>query len=139
MALAILAMHDPRYIKRFREDGIEFRNPLANKIVLAAGSLFAEGAGAAHGAEKERIFEALDPDEETEFRKQFDNIQTGPDEEAFYRETKNGYLIGKYREEKAEITNNIAVAEKIGNAEEIERLAIRLMELDKLINSLAEG
>ena len=138
MAFVILAMHDPRYIKRFREDGIEFRGALTNKILLVEESLCAEDAGAIHGIERERIFEALDPDEEAAFAGQLASIQTGPDDEAFYRETKAGYLTGRYRDEKAEVMNNLAVAEKMGNTEEIEKLAARLIELDRLINSATE-
>lgn len=138
MAFAILAMHDPSYIKRFREDGIVFGSALANKIVLVEESLCPDGLSGGRGINKEKIFEALDPDEETEFSKQLESIQTGPDDEAFYKETKAGYLSGKYRDEKAEVTNNIAVAEKMGRTDEIERLVQRLIELDNLINITME-
>lgn len=138
MALVILAMHNPRYIKRFSDDGIEIRSALASKALSAAESLPDTDAGAAHGIEKEKIFEALDPDEEAVFTRYYDTIQIGPDDEAFYRETKAGYLTARYRDEKAELTNNIAVAEKMGNTEEIERLALRLIEIDRLINKTME-
>ena len=138
MAFAILAMHDPAYIKRFDEDGIVFGSALANKILLAERSLYSENPSAARGIDRKRIFEALDPDEEAEFVRQLDSIQTGPDDEAFYRETKAGYLAGKYRDEKAEVTNSIAVAEKMGRTDEIERLVTRLVELDSLISSTME-
>ena len=138
MAFAILAMHDPAYIKRFDEDGIVFGSALANKILLAERSLYSENPSAARGIDRKRIFEALDPDEEAEFVRQLDSIQTGPDDEAGYRETKAGYLIGKYRDEKAEVTNSIALAEKLGRTCEIEKLVKRLMELDSLINSIME-
>ena len=138
MAFVILAMHDPRYIRRFREDGIVFGSALANKILLVEESLCSDAQTAVRGINKEKIFEALDPDEEAEFRRQLGSVQTGPDDEAFYKETKAGYLTGKYRDEKAEVTNNIAVAEKMGRADEIERLVTRLMELDSLINTLME-
>lgn len=138
MAFAILAMHDPRFIRRFREDGIVFGSALANKVMLVEESLCEDPQTAVHGISKEKIFEALDPDEEAEFAKQLDSFQIGPDDEAFYRETKAGYLAGKYRDEKAEVTNRIAVAEKMGSTDEIERLVTRLMELDSLINKLME-
>ena len=138
MAFAILAMHDPRYIKRFREDGIVFGSALANKILLVEESLCNDAQTAVRGISKESIFEALDPDEEAEFAKQLESIQLGPDDEVFYKETKAGYLAGKYRDEKAEVTNNIAVAEKMGRTDEIERLVARLMELDSLINTTME-
>ena len=138
MAFAILAMHDPSYIKRFREDGIVFGSALANKIMLVEESLCPDGQSGGRGIEKEKIFEALDPDEEAEFSKQLEMIQTGPDDEAFYRETKAGYLSGKYRDEKAEVMNNIAVAEKLGRTDEIEKLVQRLIELDELIKKTME-
>jgi len=138
MAFVILAMHDPRYIRRFSEDGIVFGNALANKILLVEESLCNESQTAVRGISKERIFEALDPDEEAEFARQLESIQIGPDDEVFYKETKAGYLSGKYRDEKAEVTNNIAVAEKMGRTDEIEKLVTRLMELDSLISKTME-
>ena len=138
MAFVILAMHDPRYIRRFREDGIVFGSALANKILLVEESLCNESQTAVRGISKERIFEALDPDEEAEFARQLESIQIGPDDEVFYKETKAGYLSGKYRDEKAEVTNNIAVAEKMGRTDEIEKLVTRLMELDSLISKTME-
>jgi hypothetical protein len=125
-------------LSRFREDGIEFRSALSNKILLAIASICENEGRQVHGIEKERIFEALDPEEEAEFRRRLETIRTGSDDEAFYRETKAGYLSGQYRDEKAEITNNIAVAEKMVNTEEIERLAVRLMELEQLIKNTME-
>ena len=138
MAFVILAMHEPRFIRRFREDGIVFGSALANKILLVEESLCDDPQTANRGISKERIFEALDPDEEAEFSKQLDSFQIGPDDEAFYRETKAGYMAGKYRDEKAEVTNRIAVAEKMGMTGEIEKLVARLMELDSLINLTME-
>jgi DNA primase len=139
MAFVILAMHEPRFIRRFREDGIVFGYALANKIVLAVESLCNESQTAVRGISKEKIFEVLDPDEEAEFRRQLILIQIGPDDEAFYKETRAGYLAGKYRDEKAEVTNRIAVAEKMGNTDEIEKLAARLIELDSLISNTYGG
>ena len=131
-------MHYPRYIKRFEEDGISFEGALTNKIMLALKSLSSEKMSAVHGIDKEKVFEALDPEEETIFRKACEGIQTGPDEEVYYNETKAGYLKAKYRDEKVEVTNKIAVAEKMGRTAEIDELASRLIELDMLINKLTE-
>ena len=138
MAFAILAMQDPRYIARFREDGIEIRGALSNKILLAEESLFEQDQGAIHGIDQKRLFEALDPDEEAEFRRQLNAIRPGADDEAFYEQMKAEYLRVKYRDEMAEINNRIAVADKMGDAGEIDRLLIRLKELDRLINNLTE-
>jgi hypothetical protein len=138
MAFAILAMHDPRYIKRLDDDGIGFEGALTSKIMLAIKSLCDENGKAVHGIEKERVFEALDPEEESAFRKATESIQIGPDDEAFYRETKAGYLSAKYKDEKIEVTNKIAVAEKMGRSDEIEELAARLIQLDNMINKMTE-
>lgn len=138
MAFAKLAMQDPRYIKRLDDDGIKFDGTLTNKIMLAIKSLCSEDGKAVHGIDKEKVFEALDPEEEAAFRRATDNIQTGPDDKAFYNETKSGYLSAKYKDEKLEITNKIAVAEKMGRADDIEELAARLIELDTMINKLTE-
>jgi hypothetical protein len=131
-------MHDPRYIKRFDDDGIRFEGVLTNKIMLALKSLCADNGTAAHEIDKEKVFEVLDPEEESVFRKACESIQTGPDEEVYYNETKAGYLKAKYRDEKVEVTNRIAVAEKMGRTAEIDELAARLIELDMLINKLTE-
>ena len=138
MAFAVLAMHDPRYLKRFEDDEIRFEGPLAYKIIKSIRNLYPEGNAGVHGADLSRICEALDPEEEAAFRRVYANTFTGPDDEAFYRETKSGYLSAKYKDEKAEITNKIAVAEKMGNTGEIEELAGRLIKIDALINKLTE-
>ena len=138
MAFAILAMHDPRYIARLKEDGIVLRGALSNKIMLAAESLYENDRSAVHGIDKEKIFEMLDPDEETEFRRQLNMIRTGPDDEAFYREMKGAFLVRKYRDERAEIDNRIALAEKMGDESSIGDLLKRLGELDQLIRNITE-
>ena len=138
ISLLMLVTRDHRYLKRFRDDGIEFRTGLADKIRSAEELLTGSIKPGALGIDANKISEALDPDDEAAFRKYLNSIQIGPDDEAFYRQTKAGYLINNYRAERLEIMNNLAVAEKLGKTEELEKLASRLMELDKLINQLTE-
>lgn len=138
MAFCVLAIHDPRYIKRLKEDGISFEGALTNKIMSAIRSLYAGSGNAVHGIESERVFEALDPEEESVFRRVYEKIQTGSDEEVFYKETMSGYLAARYRDEKVEVRNRIAVAERMGDNGEIDDLAARLIELDTLIGKLTE-
>jgi hypothetical protein len=128
-------MNNTRYISRFDEDGIEFRSALADKILSAESSLAEELPHGIHRIDQEDICRALEPEEETVFREIADSIQIGPDDELFYKEARNGYLVLKYRDERAEVMNQLAVAEKTGQTSEIEGLASRLIELDKLINS----
>ena len=138
VAFLLLSMNNVKYLKRFEEDGIKFRTRLANKIKSAEELLSQDLKPGTHGIESTQIAQALDPDEETEFRRYLDSIQIGPDDEDFYKKTKAGYLINNCRAERSEVMNELAVAEKLGRTEDIERLASRLIDLDKLINELTE-
>ena len=89
-----------------------------------------------HRIDHRRVAEQLDPDQEAVFRKYLNSIQIGPDDEAFYRETRASYLINNYRSEKSEVMNDLAIAEKTGNSEEISRLAAKLIEIDRLIQAV---
>lgn len=138
MSMLVLAMNNIRYIRRFTEDGIRFRSALANKILSVMDSFGDELSAGVHRIEIDDIAAALEPDEERIFRGIAESIQIGPDDEAFYRELKDGYMINQYREELAEVRNELAVAEKIGHEDEVIKLLGRQMELDKLINNLTE-
>lgn len=138
MSLVILAMNNTRYLRRFTDDGIEFRTALACKILSAMESAAGDQPGGTHRIEIEEIAAALDPDEEALIRRMAGSIKIGSDDEAFYRETKDGYLINRYREELAQVKNELAVAAKIGREDEVIRLAGRQLELDGLINSITE-
>jgi hypothetical protein len=78
----------------------------------------------------------LDPDEESQFRKYLSSVRIGPDDEAFYRETKASYFINNYKMEKSELMNELSIAEKTGREDEIEKIAARLIRLDKLIENI---
>ena len=138
ISLLMLVTRDYRYLKRFRDDGIEFRTGLADKIRSAEESLTETIQPGALGIDVKKISEALDPDDEASFRKYLNSIQIGPDDEAFYKQTKAGYLINNYRAQRSEMLNDLALAEKLGNSEDLGRIASRLIELDNLINQLTE-
>jgi hypothetical protein len=138
MSFVMLALSNTRYLERFRKDNLEFRSDLASRIITAAESMRDETENGMHRLDVDAVSRTLDPDEETRFRKYASGVHIGADDEAFYRETKAGYLQGRYRDEKAEVTNNIAVAEKMGRTDEVERLAMRLIELDELIKKTME-
>ena len=138
MSLLMLVTRDYTYLKRFRDDGIEFRTGLADKIRSAEESLTETIQPGALGIDVNKISEALDPDDEASFRKYLNSIQIGPDDEAFYKQTKAGYLINNYRAQRSEMLNDLALAEKLGNSEDLGRIASRLIELDNLINQLTE-
>ena len=138
VSLLLLATRDYRYLKRFQDDGFVFRTDLADKIRSAEESLTAELKPGTLGIDERRISQILDPDDEASFRKYLDSIQIGPDEEAFYKQTKIGYLINRLRAKRSELMNDLAVAEKLGKADEVEKFASELIALDGRINQLTE-
>ncbi len=138
IALLLLASTDYRYLNRLSEDGIIIRTALADKVRSAEESLVNNIKPGALGIDLNEISELLDPDDEAAFRKYLKSIKIGHDDEAFYKQTKAAYFINNYRVEKTELQSELAVAEKLGNTEEVERIATALIELDKKINRLTE-
>lgn len=138
IALLLLVSTDYRYLNRLSEDGIIIRTALADKVRSAEESLVNNIKPGALGIDLNEISELLDPDDEAAFRKYLNSIKIGHDDEAFYKQTKAAYFINNYRVEKTELQSELAVAEKLGNTEEVERIATALIELDKKINRLTE-
>ena len=138
MSFALLSMSNTRYIRKLAEDGIEFRSALASHVMDAISSLQDSTENGIHSVDAEMVSRMLDPDEETQFRKYNSSVVIGPDDAAFYRETRSSYFINKYRMEKSELLNELAIAEKTGRQDEIEELAARLIQLDNLINKTSQ-
>ena len=134
MSFVMLALSNTRYLERFRKDDLEFRSELASHIISAAESMRDTTENGMHRLDVDIIARALDPDEETRFRKYASSVHIGADDEAFYRETTASYLINNYKMEKSELRSELAIAEKTGRQDEIERIADRLILIDKLIN-----
>ncbi len=136
MSFALLALENTRYLNRYRQDGIEIRSPLAAAVLRAASSMHDSTENGMHRIEPAEIARLLDPDEESSFRRYLATVQIGPDEDAFYRETRASYLINNYKMEKSELMNELSIAEKTGREDEIEKIAARLIRLDKLIDDV---
>ncbi|MBR2674603.1 MAG: DNA primase [Mogibacterium sp.] len=138
ISFLMLATTDYRYLNRFAEDGIIFRTALAEKIKKAAESLASNIKPGNIGIEAAEIARLLEPDDEAAFSKYLSTIKIGSDDEAFYKQTKAGYFINNYRVRKSELQSELAVAEKLGNIDEIERIAANLIDIDTQINILTE-
>lgn len=136
MALIILAVNNTNYFRRFREDGIRFRTALASKILSVCSSQADMSAAGMHRIEVSMISDRLDPEEDAVFSKYLNSIKIGPDDELFYRETLSVYLLNSLRSRKTEIRNELEVAEKTGQTEEIDRLAEKLIEIEGRISKL---
>ncbi|MBQ0040652.1 MAG: DNA primase [Clostridiales bacterium] len=139
MSLLILAMKNSRYLKRFGEDNIEFRSPLAKKILSALESLATNRKPGADGIDENDIFRALDPDEEKVFAKYVNTTKLGPDDEVYYKETRASYKVNSLKDERVEVMNSLAVAEQMNQTDEMDKLAARLIEIDNLIKNTMEG
>jgi predicted metalloendopeptidase len=120
----------------FAEDGIKIRSQLAESVLRAASSMQDSAENGMHRIDPESVAVMLDPDEEDSFRRYVSSVQIGPDDEAFYRETKASYMINNYKLEKSELMNELSIAEKTGREDEIEEIAGRLIRLDKLIDNI---
>ncbi len=136
MSLALLALENTRYLRRYAEDRLVIRSPLAVSVLRAAETLQDSRENGMHTIDPESVSRMLDPDEESQFRKYLSSVRIGPDDEAFYRETKASYLINNYKMEKSELLNELSIAEKTGREDEIEKIAARLIRLDKLIENI---
>lgn len=136
MSLALLALENTRYLRRYAEDRLVIRSPLAVSVLRAAETLQDSCENGMHTIDPESVSRMLDPDEESQFRKYLSSVRIGPDDEAFYRETKASYLINNYKMEKSELLNELSIAEKTGREDEIEKIAARLIRLDKLIENI---
>ncbi len=136
MSLALLAINNTRYIRKMHDEGIVISSPLASAVINAAESMQDNAENGMHRIDPDMIARALDPDDETSFRRYLASVQIGPDDEAFYREAKAGYLLNNYKMEKSELLNELAIAEKTGREEEIAGIADRLIRLENKIDQL---
>lgn len=138
MSLVVLAMNNTRYIKKYQEDGIRFRTRPASEIMSVCESVQDISENGIHRIEKNQVSERLDPEDDAVFTRYFNSIQIGPDDEAFYKEIKESYVINDLRSERSEVINELAAAERNGDTEEINRIADRLIRIDELIKSVGK-
>ncbi|NLY87275.1 MAG: DNA primase [Clostridiales bacterium] len=138
LSFLVLALNNTSYISRIEKDGIEFYTDLAKKLFANQLSLINDNERVIHRIDSNDIIKTLDPDDENLFMKYLDTIHIGSDDEEFYQRTLAAYKINRYKDEKAELLNNLAIAEIMNQSEEMKKLASRLIELDKLINKFME-
>lgn len=135
LSLLVLSAMNYRYLERIRADKINFRSELCGRIY---GIMLGQAESMQPGntmMDRDLICEALDPDEEAAFRNAADIIKIGPDDEAFYSECKAKILINAYSEKRTELLNELSVAEKLGNTDEVARIAGELMAVNKEIEN----
>ncbi len=132
----VLAMANRYYVKRMEADGVRFRTAVGSRIFQAVKNLAGEEyPPGAMGVDMQRVYNALDPEDEVLLRNAVKNIRLGPDDEIFYNECLASYQMIYFRERRAELQNELATAQKMGNEEDMTRIAKELMELDAQMQS----
>lgn len=132
----VLAMANRYYVKRMEADGIRFRTAVGSRIFQAVKNLAEEEyPPGVMGVDVQRVYNALDPEDEVLLRNAVKNIRLGPDDEIFYNECLASYQMIYFRERRAELQNELATAQKMGNEEDMTRIAKELMELDAQMQS----
>lgn len=138
-SLLILFMNNSRYLKRFEEDGLEFKSELCRKILSGEKSLCNDAENGTHRIELDDLCRVLEPEEENLLRRFNDIIKLGPDDEVFYKECVNAYKLKQYKDRRLEIQNRLSVAESMNDADEMKNCASELMNVDKCIRTITEG
>ena len=132
----VLAMANRYYVKRMEADGIRFRTAVGSRIFQAVKNLAEEEyPPGVMGVDVQRVYNALDPEDEVLLRNAVKNIRLGPDDEIFYNECLASYQMIYFRERRAELQNELATAQKMANEEDMTRIAKELMELDAQMQS----
>ncbi len=128
LSLLYLLTRDARFLGQFAEDGIEFRTGIGQQFFEIAEKLIS--GKAASEIRIEDVYKEVDPEDEKKLRNLLSNIRIGADEASYYRECYVKYMQMQYGEKIIELQNAIAVAEKLGNEEEISRLALQLQDIE---------
>lgn len=139
LSLLILAMRNIKYIDKLKQDKIELRTPLANKIMAAIEKLAQSDSAADSGIDEKDIYNSLEPDEESILAKYIKSIKLGPDDKKFYQETCSSYQLNQCKDKRLELINDLAVAEKMNQNDEMDRIGQEILEMDNLIKKLTEG
>ena len=128
VSILYILTRDVRYLDTFREDDIEFRTALGREFYDVANKLILQNRMSE--IDINDIYKELDPEDEKALKKILSSIRIGADESSYYRECYVKYAQMHYGEKIKELQNAIAVAEKLGNEEEISRLAMQLQDIE---------
>ena len=128
VSILYILTRDVRYLDTFREDDIEFRTALGREFYDVANKLILQNRMSE--IDINDMYKELDPEDEKALKKILSSIRIGADESSYYRECYVKYAQMHYGEKIIELQNAIAVAEKLGNEEEISRLAMQLQDIE---------
>ncbi len=129
ISLLYILTRDARYLDTFKEDEIEFRTDLGREFYDIASKLILDNG--LSEIDIDDVYKGIDPEDEKALRNILSNVRIGADESSYYKECYVKYVQMHYGEKIIELQNAIAVAEKLGNEEEISRLAMQLQGIEE--------
>ena len=130
LSMILLITDSPDYLTRLQQDGFLFRTALGSKCyaILQDPALIAAAGGM--GIDLNRLYERLEPEEETSLRRAAQEIRIGPEEEVFYQDCLARYRLDQYQEQRTELLSDLQIAEKMGDEQEMQKIAEQLMEVE---------
>ncbi len=132
LSFLVLAIANREYVKKIKRDGIRFRTALGDKLFSILQELAQEEYPAGIlGIDPSRVYNLLDPEEESRLKDAMKQVRIGADDEVFYQECLVSYQLNQDRQRKAELQNDLSTAEKMGNDEDVARIAQQLIELQQ--------
>lgn len=139
LSLMALSMKNPKYFDRIKNEKIEFKTTLGLMLFETIDKYLQTNQVDSSGIDESVLLRNFDPDDEKVILKYLEKIKIGPDDQDFYDEIIKFYLLNKYKDKRIMLSNDLAVAEKIGEQEEMDKIAKEIIEIDNLIQNITGG
>lgn len=130
ISILYILTRDSSYLDKFDKDEISFDTKLGAEFYRAVLEVLQIKDKKIYSVDMNEVFERLDTEAEMQLKNILNSIRIGADEKAYYDECLNKYNNMRYSEQILELQDAIAVAEKLGNEDEISRIAMKLQELE---------
>lgn len=139
LSFLALAIKNPKYFTRINEAEIKFRTSLGEKLYSIIDKYIQDNQGNSESIDEKALFQNLDPEDERSLINEFKHIKVGADDEEFFNEILNNYSLDLCKEKRIILSNELAVAEKMGQIDDMDRIAQELIDLDIQIQNITGG
>lgn len=130
ISILYVLTRDIGFLEKFKKDDIEFKTRLGSELYKAILEELQNSNKELFAIDFDIIFDSLDTEIEINLRSITKSLRIGSDEQSYYDECVNKYNNMRFSEQILELQDAIAVAEKLGNEEEISRITMELQELE---------
>lgn len=120
-------MTDSSYFKETKEHEELFVSDVGRTIFKAIEEIYDEN----DEIDKEKLMEILEPDEIEIIKEIDENISMGGKIDSIFKDCIRSHVKDRLRKKETEITAQLEIAEQEGNSEEINRLTMELIQLQK--------